>query len=335
MSDEREAEREAPAPKGEPAAPSRRQGSAIAVLAAGLVIALLAVVAFRAGKSRSAPTGGAGAGDLLVKLETSGRSSAAKRVREACSTATTCACRQASAHAALDADLHAEALAALGGDPACEADAKSRGMAAEALARAGKHDEASSRAAEVLKASPEEPFATYAVAHVAWSKGDAHTTIEHATQAVRRGRGAPARLLVSLFHFRAKGYEAAKYELEEMLKLDPNDVDALYNLALIAQLQNRYHEAREGYLKLLQVAPKHADSRYNLGVMTHSVGALQETRHNLERLKEIVAADDERVKKLEALLAGPPPNPGGRMVMAPGSGAPPGSAAPAPPAPSR
>jgi len=322
-------EREAPAPTKTVEPASGGQGTLIALVVAGLAVALGVVFYLRSGRTDGARPAGQ-TGDVVAKLEAAGRSLGAKNVREACSGGMTCACRQATAHAALDADFHAEASAALAGDPACAKDPKSQGMEAEALARAGKQDEALAKANEVLKASSEDAFATYALAHAAWSKGDAPAAVQEATNAIRRGRGAPAHLLVSLTHFHAKGYDAAKAELEQMLKLDPNDIDALYNLALIAQLQNRYRDAREGYLKVLAIAPKHADSRYNLGVMTHSVGALQETQHNLERLKEIVPADDERVKKLETLLAGPPPNPGGKMVLAPASADPVAPPVPAP-----
>jgi tetratricopeptide (TPR) repeat protein len=318
-----------PAPTGEPEGGQRMF---VALLVAGLAVALGVVLYLRSGKADGSGPAGNGA-SVVEKLEAAGRPGPAKLAKEACTGGMTCACRQATAHAALDGDLHADALAELAADPACEKDPKSQGMEAEALARAGKQDEAVAKANEVLKASPEDPFATYALAHVAWSKGDVQTVLQQAPAAVRRGRGAPAHLLSSLLYFRTKAYEPAKVELQEMLKLDPNDIDALYNLALIAQIENHYREAREGYLKVLAIAPKHADSRYNLGIMTHSVGAIQETRHNLERLKEIVPADDERVKKLEALLAGPPPNPGQGMVLAPASAAP--SAAPSPvPAPS-
>lgn len=319
--DEQGQDREAPAPTKTAARSASGGGRFVAVIGVGLAIALGVVLFLRFGKSDVRRAAGQ-TGNVAEALESRGRALGAKRVREACASSATCACRQVTAHAALDADLHAEATASLASDPACAKEPKSQGMEAEALSRAGKHDEALAKANGVLKASPEEPFATYALAHASWGKGDALTAVQEATNAIRRGRGAPAHLLMALIHFRAKGYDAARVELEQMRKLDPNDVDALYNLALLAQIQNRYREAREGYLKVLQVAPKHADSRYNLGVLTHSVGALDETRHNLEQLKAIVAADDERVKKLEALLAGPPPNPGGGMVMAPGSAVP-------------
>jgi len=320
----REASKPPPAPPGES---EGGQKMFVALLLAGLAVALGAVLYLRSGSANAPQAAGTEAG-VLEKLEAAGRSGPARLAKAACTGGMSCACRQATAHAALDGDLHADALAVLAGDPACAKDPKSQGMQAEALARAAHGDEAVAKANEVLRANPDDAFATYALAHAAWTKGDVATVMEQSVNAVRRGRGGPAHLLLSLVYFRTKAYESAKQELQQMLKLDPNDIDALYNIALISQIENHYREAREGYLRVLRLAPKHADSRFNLGVMTHSVGAIQETRHNLERLKEIVPAADARVKKLEALLAGPPPNPGQGMVLAPPAAAP--SAAPLP-----
>lgn len=316
---------ESDSPKGDPAPRASEarggQGTSVAFLLVGLLVAGGAALYFRSKGDSPRATGSAA--DVISKLEADGRPGPAKRVKEACGAGVSCACRQATAHAALDGDLHAEALAVLAQDPACGAEIKSQGMQAEALARSGKSDDAVAKANDVLKSSAEDPFATYALAVNAVVRRDSQTALREAAAAARRGRGGAAHLVAALVYFHEKSYDAAKVELNRMLELDASDLDALYNLAVIAQMQGRYRDAREGYLKVLQQAPKHADSRYNLGVMTHSIGALDETRHNLARLKEIVPSDDARVKQLELLLAAPPPSPGGGMAPAPAVSAPP------------
>lgn len=305
---DREPAAEEPKPDATPASPEGGNRTAIALMLAGLAIAVGVVLYLRS--SPPGPSRPAGrAGNLVEMLESKGRKAAAEKVRAECASGMTCGCRQASAAAALDADLHAEASTAFDGDAECAKQPASRGMLAEALARAGKPDEAVAKANELVASGAQDPYATYALASASMAKGDNGAALRDAALAVSRGRGAAAHLLAAVIHHRAGAYDDAKRELDAMLKLDPNDIDALYNLALIAQLQNRYRDAREGYLKVLTVAPKHADSRYNLAILTHSVGAVQESRHNLEALKAIVPANDERVVKLEALLAAQPAAP--------------------------
>lgn len=325
----------------EPVAARRKSWWAALLVLVGLAIATGAgLYFFRARKTHSAASA-EGITQLTGKLQASGRPALAKRVRQACVKTVTCACRQAAARAALDADLHAEASAVLAADSDCAKRAKSRGMEAEALVRARKLKQGLAKAEAVLKTTPADPFATYAVAQAAYEQGDRARASQQARAAIAKGRGAPALLLLGLIRFRQRDYARAQATFRRMLELDPNDIDALYNLALIAQMQHRYHDAREGYLHVLRVAPKDADARYNLGVLTYSVGAVKEAHYDLAQLEKIVSAGDPRVKKLKKLFASPRPH--RRVLTTAGapSGTVPGVRAvssatpPAPAAPSR
>jgi tetratricopeptide (TPR) repeat protein len=267
------------------------------------------------------PTGSIGA--LVDELEKAGRTAAAKRVNDACANGTSCACRQAAALAALNADLHQRAFTVLTSDATCENEPKSRGMWAEATARAGKSQEAIVFANVVLQKTANEPFASYALAFSQWAQGDAATAKENATRAANNGRGSAAHLLLGLIAFRENDLAKAKQEFEQMLKDDPSDVDALYNLALVAHQQNRYRDAREGYLKVLTTAPSHLDARYNLAVLTHGAGATNEAQHHAKKLEQAAGPNDERVTKLKQLLQRPSTAPNSITL-------PPPSAQPAP-----
>jgi len=313
----------------------KRWGTAV------LALVGLAIAAAGAGlylhSNKASPSGATWTPLLVVhQLEASGRAASARRTQEACRGSITCACRQVVARSALDADLHVQALAALRSDPDCATRTESRGMEAEAIVRAGRVEEGLAKAEKLLKTTPADPFATYAVAQASYEKGDPERAMQQAGAAVAKGRGAPALLLLGLIQFHKPDYERAKVAFQHMLQLDPDDTAALYNLALTAQIQNRYRDAREGYLHVLRVAPKNADARYNLGVLTHSVGATAEAKHHLEELEKIAPPDDQRVKKLKKLLTQPPHAQAGTTAPRP-SGAPPrlepaAGGAPIPPA---
>jgi tetratricopeptide (TPR) repeat protein len=125
-----------------------------------------------------------------------------------------------------------------------------------------------------------------------------------ARRAVDAGRGATAHLLAGLIAYAQNDLDLSAKEFRAMLETEPDDLDALFNLALVAQRQNRYTEARELYLKVANLDPTHKNSRYNLAIMAHSIGANDEANHHLAKF-ESIAPGDERLPKLKALLASP------------------------------
>jgi len=207
---------------------------------------------------------------------------------------------------ALNGDRHAEALRILESvDRSCKELPTVGGMRAEALARGNRSDEALKTAGGLLKEYPGEMYATYALAHAFWSKGDIEKTRQYADRAVKQGRGAPAHLLLGLVAIRGNDLPQAKSEFDAMLRLNPDNLTALFNLAFVEHRMNRYRHAREGYLKVLHLDPRHLDSRFNLGLLTHAAGAVEEARHHLAQLIK-VAPRDERVARLRTVLAAAP-----------------------------
>jgi tetratricopeptide (TPR) repeat protein len=269
-----------------------------------LLLAAIATAVFYFSARRDADGADQSHAAIVSALENSRRTADAERVRTACAgrAAGSCACRQEAAARALDRDLHAEAVAVLAGDPKCA----SPGLEAEALARSNRADEAITLAGEVLAAAPTDGHAAYALAHAHYSKGDAARALEAARRAVEARRGAPAHLLAGLIAYHANDLTAAKHEFDRMLALDPDDVDAHYNLAVVAGRENRYRDSREGYLRVLRLSPRHFDARHNLALLTHWAGATTEAKHHLEKLEAVADKDDERVTRLRAALAAPP-----------------------------
>lgn len=220
-----------------------------------------------------------------------------------------CSCVSAEVRAALDLEQNAVALAIMDGAPSCEEHGEMMGLRSEAYARMERLDEASALAEERLRINADDPFALYALGYVAYQRRLDAVAALRLAEATAKGRGAASRIMMTLLFFRANDLVLARRECQGILQQDPDQVDALYNLALIDQREDKYHAAREGYLKLLRIEPRHADSRYNLAVLTHSAGALGEARHNLRKLVDLVGPVDSRSQALQALLGREPVEP--------------------------
>jgi tetratricopeptide (TPR) repeat protein len=215
-----------------------------------------------------------------------------------------CAGAELAARRGLDADLGALVLDLLERTQrACPKLAAADGLRSEALARSGRRDEAKLAAQSALRVNPRDAFALYTNALLGWRAAEP-SALDHAQRSVDAGRGRSAQILKGLIAYGKNRLEVAETAFQSALREDANDVEAIYDLALVRQQQNRYLEAREGYLKVLSVRPKHADARFNLGVLAHSIGAREEAQHHLAKLRE-VAPNSPLVAKLAAILAQP------------------------------
>jgi tetratricopeptide (TPR) repeat protein len=172
------------------------------------------------------------------------------------------------------------------------------GISAEALARNGLSGEARALADKALARDGKDPYATYARALALYQDGASDTALNVSLEAARLGRGASAHVLIGLIEYAKKNFQRAEQAFSEALRLDSNNADATYNLAVLNQRRNRYREAREGYLKTLRLDPAFADARYNLSILTLRAGATAEARHHFERLEALVGASDTRVQRL-------------------------------------
>jgi len=207
---------------------------------------------------------------------------------------------------ALDQELGTEALGVL--DKAastCPVTPTLRGLKAEALARSNRPIQALAEAASVLRESSRNPHAQYAMAHVHYLMGQWLPARQAAQNAVQFGRGPCAHLLLGLIAYGSDDLVGAKNEFDQVLLVDPNNTSALYNVALVYQRMNLYHDSRELYLKVLRIDSTRLDARYNLAVLAHSIGANQEAEHHLEKLFA-AAPGDERVTRLKALVNSAP-----------------------------
>jgi Tfp pilus assembly protein PilF len=69
------------------------------------------------------------------------------------------------------------------------------------------------------------------------------------------------------FYFVSGNYDLAIKEFKDALKLDKNNIDVLYSLAVVFESSNHLAEARETYLKTLEIDPNHKLAKEHLDKM--------------------------------------------------------------------
>jgi tetratricopeptide (TPR) repeat protein len=89
-------------------------------------------------------------------------------------------------------------------------------------------------------------------------------------------------------------FEEAIYELNEVLRRDPQSAEAMNNLAMIYTFQGRYDDAEKLYFSAIRIAPKSekgegiaASAHNNLGVIMVKKGAFNEAVIQFEKAIKI------------------------------------------------
>jgi tetratricopeptide (TPR) repeat protein len=272
-----------------------RFGVLLAVVAAGLIAVLLL------GRTKELDVGGA-RGRIEHKLEDRHRRRQTQALRAACKR-NDCTCLESAARAGLDVDSGREVLELLGRATECRFGALA-GIRAEATVRAGSSAEGQRLAGEILTKDARDAHALTALGLAAYQAGAIPVARDLLERALDAGASDGARLLLGLTRYQASDLAGARAAFEAILANEPADVDAMYDLALVAQKQDRYGEARRLYLSLLRAKPEHRQARYNLAILAHSIGAEQEAQHH-QALLEKAAPGDPLLAALRAELAKP------------------------------
>ncbi len=219
--------------------------------------------------------------------------------------ATSCACAEAGASAAIDLARYADARHVLDGSHVCPETPRRMGLEAEALVGTpGNVDEGLREAGRALELEADELHAIFARAWGTALKGRASAALPDARRAVALGRGVPAELLYGRVLFQNGDLIGADAQFVHVLMEDPTNFEATYDHALVCDRQKRYDDAHDGYLRALALDPSNADARYAMVVLSHAHGAPIEARHNLDELAAR-HPDDERLPALRQLVARP------------------------------
>jgi Flp pilus assembly protein TadD len=217
-----------------------------------------------------------------------------------------CGCAEAAASDAIDLGRFADARAALEASTACARTPHRIALEAETAIGGGSVAEGRRQADVACALDPNDAHALYARGWATMLAGEAQQARPDAERAVQLGRGEPANLLLGLLLFGAGDLAGAEAQFRAALTSAPDDPRATYDLALVADRRQQFHDAREGYLRALRLDPTMADARVNLAVLTYSRGAVDEAQHHVEELLKI-APNDARIPSLFQMLSKPPP----------------------------
>lgn len=291
-----------------------RFGLLLAVVAAGLIAVLL--VRRQPELSVSRPVR-----NIEQKVDDRQRRRQAQKLRVACKRKD-CDCVTAAAQAGLDVDAGSDVLALLGAAKDCRVPGLA-GMRAEATVRAGSTAAGMEQAADVLAKNARDAHARTAQGLAAYQAGAWPAAIEALDAATGLGAGDGTLALLGLARYYENDLPGARAAFQALLAREPDDLEVKYNLALVAQKQDRYGEARKLYLAVLRAKPGHRQARYNLAILAHSIGAEPEAQHHAALLEK-AAPGDPMLTGLRDALARPPARRGQVLTL----GAPAPSAAP-------
>lgn len=189
----------------------------------------------------------------------------------------------------------------------CSSDPSAHVALTIALSAKGEAKEAEQVARNALLWST-DPRLQYALAAALQSQGRIPEATEVARKAVERGAGRDAQMLLAALAIVGGDLDTATNTLEALLKVSPNDAEARYNLALIADKKNDYNRAREGYLSALRLDPSLVNARYNLALLTLRRGVVDEARHHARKFAD-ASPGDPRIPELMKRLEGAKPSP--------------------------
>lgn len=134
-------------------------------------------------------------------------------------------------------------------------------------------------------------------------QGDLETARIEAEAAVAAGGGRDAKLQVAKLAILGRRYADALTVLEPLVRANPDDATAQYDLALVRQHQGDYNRARSGYLATLRADARYADARYNLAVLCLDHGFTDEAKHHVEKFRTAFPSD-ARGPELERRIGG-------------------------------
>lgn len=246
---------------------SKASRSSVVALGAGAIVILgLVYVSFMRNRTQ-AIAGSVAPGGASATAATSGAPTPSKDVCERA--ADPCRCATDRGVELLAASFPERAVQVVSRAPASCSSPTLLAVRAESLAAIERCEEASKLAATVLSTEPQNRFARRAQA-------------------------------IAAIH--SKDFASADAALTKLVAEDPKDSDSLFYLALSQRKRDRFNGAREGFLRVLKLDPQHIDARFNLVTLTAAAGAAQEAEHDYQELLKIAPVGDARLIAARAAL---------------------------------
>lgn len=134
--------------------------------------------------------------------------------------------------------------------------------------------------------------------------GDLGAALVLARESSSFGAGEGAYLLEAKILILQKHHHEAQAPLYKILKTNPDNAQAHYNLGLSWQQipQPNYNKARNAYLAALKAKPEYAEARFNLVVLCLSHGVFDEATHHADEFAKQFP-NDKRLAALNELVA--------------------------------
>lgn len=181
---------------------------------------------------------------------------------------------------------------------------RATGARAVAYALRGRVEEAESAANSQLGDHPNDAKLLYALALVRNAQQLPDEALALVKRAVDAGAGRGAEILLAQQLIQMNDLPAARTYLKDYLTRHHDDVDALYNHALVADKQGDYNAAREGYLATIKAGPRTESgkhSRLNLVYLTQRFNVRSEAQFHARKFVE-AWPDDPRGEALMLLV---------------------------------
>ena len=217
-----------------------------------------------------------------------------------------CACHARRAEAEVRSHALDQALAdARAASASCPANVSVRATLAAVLAYHGDGEQAEQEAHAALKES-DDPRLHFALALAYDREGRHDEAMTEAKLAVERGAGRDAAVQLAFLEINAGDLDGATRVLVPLVAVDPGDAEAQYDLALVADKQDRFNAARQGYLAALRADRFLADARYNLTLLTLRHGIIDEARHHVRQFREVFPNDPRNAELARTVVAASP-----------------------------
>lgn len=160
---------------------------------------------------------------------------------------------------------------------------------------------------QALKLAPDDYRVYFELGKVHFEMKRYDDAIEHFDEALNL-KPPPAAKTTIRFHFglvrEAQGNDAkAADEYRQALKLDPNHVPSMLNLATLHLQEKRMEPAKELLDRALEIAPQNAIARFNLGKLLLAQGKAEAGKKELKVLLALPENDPLR-QEAEEILAG-------------------------------
>jgi len=133
--------------------------------------------------------------------------------------------------------------------------------------------------------------------------GRSEEALLEAKRAVDLGAGRDAKLLIGALDIVRSDLVDAEKVLTELVKDDPKDVEAAFDLALVADKRGDYNGARQGYLRVVAMDASNTGARYNLALLTLRAGAVDEARHHAQMFALAAPGDPRNAALLRAFAS--------------------------------